>query len=74
MGAALFLRRIQTHAALEPTTLAFAFALGGVANFLDDLYAPSIAPTLIAFFAVAMTLRSHSVLRAIAAGALSAGA
>ncbi len=74
LSAALFLRRLEKHPALDHFTLAFAFILGGVANFLDDLYSPSIAPTLMAFFAVAVTLRRETVARGIAGGVFTAGA
>lgn len=53
-----------------PRMLILAFALGAVAAFLDGLFSPPFAPTLMAFIAIALGIRRTSVLNALYAAAL----
>lgn len=59
---------------LAPRSIALVFALGCVANFLDDLYSPTIAPTFMAFLVIAVGLRTKTIARVLAEAFVTVGA
>ncbi len=74
LSVALVFRCAATEDMLAPRSIAFVFALGCVANFLDDLYSPTIAPTFMAFLVIATALRTKTIARAITEAAFTVGA
>lgn len=72
LSIALVFRRVGDI--LAPRSVAMVFALGCIANFFDDLYSPTIAPTFMAFLVIAVGLRTKTIGRTLGEAVVTVGA